>query len=79
MNTSRLKDRAYQQIIENTIQDVLALLIQDPIERWLVFMETVRIETQAYCKRKCYFEKVFKNFCEQKLKELEQDPLLTVR
>ena len=76
INTSRLKDRAYQQIIEKTIQNVLALLVQDPIKQWLVFRETVRIETQAYCKRKCYFEKVFKNFCKQKLKELEQDPLL---
>ncbi len=76
MNTSILTDRAYQLIIEKTIQDVLNLRIQDPIERWLVFIETVRIETQAYCKRKRHYERSIKDICEKKLEILEDNPLL---
>ncbi len=76
MNTSILTDRAYQLIIEKTIHDVLNLRIQDPIERWLVFIETVRIETQAYCKRKRHYERAIKEMCERELELLEENPLL---
>ena len=76
MNRSILTDRAYQLIIEKTKQDVSNLHIQDPIERWLVFIETVRIETQAYCRRKRYYERSIKDICEKKLETLEDNPLL---
>ena len=76
MNTSILTDRAYQLIIEKTKQDVLNLHIQDPIEKWLVFIETVRIETQAYSKRKRHYERSIKDICEKKLETLEDNPLL---
>ncbi len=76
MNTSRLGDRAYQIIIDRAVQDVLNLNIQDPIERWLVFIGTVRIETQVYCKRKRFYEKAIRTLCERRLEDLEQDPFL---
>ena len=57
--------------------DVLALLIQDPIERWLVFIETIRIETVAYCSRKKFIENKLKSFCEENISLLEQDPMLS--
>ena len=50
--------------------------VQDPIERWLVFIETIRIEAQIYCSRKKSTERKIKNVCEQTLERLEQNPLL---
>ncbi len=76
MNTSRLTDRAYQIIIDKTINDVLNLHVQDPIERWLIFIETVRIETQVYCQRKRFHERAIKLLCERNIETLEQEPLL---
>ena len=61
MNTSKLKDRAYQQMIENTIQEVLALHIQDPIKRWLVFIETARIGNVTLRCSKTFVNKNWKN------------------
>jgi hypothetical protein len=52
------------------------LRLQDPIERWLIFIETIRIESKAYCKRKRYHERAIKDLCERKLEALEQNPLL---
>ena len=78
MNTSRLTDRAYQTMVENTIQDVNNLHLQDPIERWLIFIETIRIESKAYCKRKRYHERAIKDLCERNIATLEQNQLLPV-
>ena len=51
MNTSILRDRAYETLVENTANDVLSLGL-DPIERWLVFIETLAIDTRVYCAKK---------------------------
>ena len=72
MNTSILPDRAYITLVETTVNDVLTLNIQDPIERWLIFIETIRIETQAYCSRKKYLEQKMKHICEKNIEILEQ-------
>ena len=77
MNTSVIPDRVYGMIIESTIQDVLNLDIEDPIERWLIFIETVRIETQVYCTRKRRLELRIVSTCEKRIAELEQDPMLS--
>lgn len=77
MNTSILKDRAHQTLIENIVNDVMALGIDDPIERWLVFKGTVAIDTRAYCIRKRGLEKSIKTFCDNKITQLEQNPLLS--
>ena len=67
MNTSILSDRAFTKIIESTVKDVLDLNLQDPIERWLIFIQTVRIETQIYCSRKRYTENMIKQSCEKNI------------
>ena len=72
MNTSILSDRAFTSIVESTINDVSALSIQDPIERWLIFIQTIRLEAQVYSSRKRYYEKAIKNECERSLELLEQ-------
>ena len=77
MNTSILLDRAYSTIVESTVVDVLDLNIQDPIERWLIFIETIRIETVAYCTKKRQVEMTLKKQCEQIIKELENHPMLS--
>ena len=77
MNTSILKDRAHQVLVESTVNDVMTLGIDDPIERWLVFKETVAIETRVYCAKKRGIERSIKTRCENKIAQLEQDPLLS--
>ena len=73
MNTSILRDRAYEVILEKTASDVLSLNVQDPIERWLVFIETISIETKVYCAKKNRIEKKIKKICEEKIKILEKN------
>ena len=77
LNTSVLPDRAYYLIVESTINDVLALHIPDAIERWLVFIETIRLESQIYCSRKRFFEKEIKRMCEKNIELLECNPSFT--
>jgi exonuclease III len=77
MNTSILSDRPFSVIVESTVRDVLDLNIPDPIERWLIFIETIRIEAQIYCSRKKYTEQKVKNVCEKTIERLEQNPLLS--
>ena len=76
MNTSILSDRPYSLIVETTVKDVLDLKIDDPIERWLIFIETIRLETQVYCSRKRSHEREIKRMCEVGIERLEQNPLL---
>ena len=75
MNTSILSDRAFELVLESTIDDVSALNIQDPIERWLIFIQTIRLEAQVYSSRKRYHEKAIKRECERNLELLEQNPV----
>lgn len=79
MNVSILPDQAYSTIVQSTVKDVSALNIQDPIQRWLVFIETIRIETRIYCSRKKSIETRVKNVCQKRLEELEQNSLLNSR
>ena len=76
MNTSILSDRAYGLLVESTIEDIRALNIEDPVERWLVFVETIRLESQVYCSRKRNQEKQIKRRCEKGIELLEQNPRL---
>ena len=77
MNTSILKDPLHRALVENTVNDVMSLGIDDPVERWLVFTETVAIDTRAYCAKKRQIEKAIKTLCERKIAALEQDPSLS--
>ena len=77
MNTSILSDHAFSIIVESTVKDVSDLNITDPIEQWLVFIETIRIEAQVYCSRKRYIERQIKTRCEKNIATLEQNPLLS--
>ena len=77
MNTSILSDHAFSIRVESTVKDVSDLNITDPIEQWLVFIETIRIEAQIYCSRKRYIERKMKTICEKNIEILEQNPLLT--
>lgn len=74
MNTSILGDRAYSHLVQTTVDDVNALNVLDPVERWLIFIETIRIETQVYCSRKRYHELRVKNWCEKGIEMLERNP-----
>ncbi len=76
MNASIITDRAYKVVIDRVIGEVLALGILDAIERWLVFIDTVRIETRVYCSRKAFHEGRLRSWCERRVSELEQDPRL---
>ena len=66
MNTSILRDRAYETLVEKIANDVLSLGLQDPIERWLVFIETIAIDTKAYSAKKKAIERRIKMVCEKK-------------
>ena len=77
MNTKVISDGPYQAIVERTVNEVLDLNIDDPIERWLVFIETIRLETQVYCASKRFHEKRIKILCERKIEALEQNPELS--
>ena len=76
MNVSILSDRAYEMTIEKTKMDVMNLRIHDPIERWLVLVATIRLETQIYCTRKYFQENKIKKMCEERMEALENNPLL---
>ena len=52
MNTSILHDPPYQKTVQKIVQDVHNLNVIDPIEKWLIFIETIRIDTQIYCTKK---------------------------
>ena len=45
---SIFSDQAHQILIEKTINDVCSLGIEDPIEKWQVLIETVRVYSRAY-------------------------------
>ena len=77
MNTSILKDRAYKTLVESIVSDVISLGIDDPIERWLVFTETVAIDTRAYCARKKAIERRLQTQCEMSIERLEENPRLS--
>ena len=77
MNTGIIVDRPYAIIVEKTVNDVLALNIIDPVERWLIFIQTITIETKAYCASKRYHEKAIRVICEKKVEALEQHPQLS--
>ena len=76
MNSSIINDLPYQGAVEKTYQDVLDLNIDDPVERWLIFIQTIRIETQVYCSKKRYIENRIKKICERNIEMLEQNQLL---
>lgn len=76
MNASVLNDRAYSLMVEATIEDIKGLNIEDPIERWLIFIETIRLETQVYCSRKRHHERRVKKQCELGIELLEQNSRL---
>ena len=76
MNSSIITDRAYNYVVSTTINDIRQCNITDPIERWLVLLDTIRIETQIYCSRKSFYEKRIQNMCEKNISLLEQNPLL---
>ena len=76
MNTSVLMDPQFSALVESTVNDVLSLNIPDPIERWLIFIETIRIETRYYCMKKRSVELKIKNICTRNIEALEQNPLL---
>ena len=76
LNTSVIPDRAYGELVQSTIDDIQALNIPGPIERWLIFVETIRLESQIYCSRKSYLENELKDLCERNLELLERNPRL---
>ena len=76
MNISILRDRAYENLVEQTSNDVIALDIDDPIERWLVLKETIKIDTIAYSAKKREIERKIKNMCERHIEILEQNSQL---
>ena len=76
MNISILRDRAYEALVEKISNDVMSLGIDDPIERWLVLKEAIKIDTIAYSAKKREFERRIKNTCERHIEILEQNPLL---
>ena len=76
LNTSVLSDQAYLHMVESTLKEVLDLNVTDPIERWLIFIETIRLESQVYCLRKRYVERELKNLCETNIELLERNPRL---
>ena len=78
MNTSILRDRAYETLVENTVNDVLSLGLNDPIERWLVFIETIAIDTRAYCEKKKAVEMRIKKLCQKNIDILEKNPALSL-
>ena len=77
MNTSILRDRVFETLVENTVNDVLSLGLQDPIERWLIFIETISIGTKAYSAKKRGIERRIKTVCEKKIEILEQNPAMS--
>lgn len=76
MNTSILHDPAFKVLIESTVSDVASLNIVDPIERWQVFIETVRIDSRAYSSKKRAIEKKLRDLCLRNIEVLEQNPML---
>ena len=56
---------------------LLFLRLDDPIERWLVFIETVAIDTRVYCAKKKGIERRVKKLCEKKIEMLEQNPSMS--
>ncbi len=77
MNTSIISDTAYSKIVEKTVIDVVGLQVDDPIEKWLIFIETIRIETRAYSTKKRQWERTIKDICEKTLATLEQNDKLS--
>ena len=58
MNCSILPDQSYNTLVQKIVNETLSRNINDPIERWLIFIETIRIQTQVYCSRKQHIEKL---------------------
>ena len=77
MNTRNISDPAFQVLVDKVIYDVNSLGVIDPIEQWMIFVETIRIESQVYCSRKRFFEKQVRSMCEKNIESLEQNPLLS--
>ena len=73
MNTSIMNDRLFNEVVEKTFDDVQDLNIMDPIEKWQIFIETIRLEAQVYSKKKRYHEKKLKFMYEKNIEILEEN------
>ena len=77
MNTRVISDNAYEILVDKVIYDVRSLGLIDPIEEWMVFIETIRIETQVYCSKKKFIERQVRTMCEKSIEVLEHMPIIT--
>ena len=68
-----MNDRLFNEVVEKTFDDVQDLNIMDPIEKWQIFIETIRLEAQVYSKKKRYHEKKLKFMYEKNIEILEEN------
>ena len=74
MNTSILQDEMYKNIVKETIEEVQELQIQNEIEKWEIFLLTIKSKSITYSQTKNKTKRTLKNDIIKQIFEIEQNP-----
>ncbi len=72
MNSSVVNDARYISEIEDIYTDLAAMDIQDPVDRWDLFITVVQGTTIAFTKRKARIQQALKKFLVKTIQNLEK-------
>ena len=75
MNTSILKDTKYREIVEETINELEELCIENEIEKWEIFLLTIKSKSISYSQTKNRIKTRMKNTIVKQIFEMEENPL----
>ena len=73
MNTSILRDTKYRQLVQQTIHELEELQIEDEVEFWDVFLQTIRSKSISYSQVKNNIKRNLKHKIKKEIYEIEEN------
>ena len=74
MNTSILRDKRYEEIVNETIEDIYEQNIDDDITKMEVFLLTIKAKSQLYSQTRNKVKRNLKNYIRKQITEIEESP-----
>ena len=75
LNTSILKDRAYKNIVEKTMEELDAMQIVDKIQQWETFLLTIKSKSLSYSQMKSKTRRTIKDAIIREIQQIEQNAI----
>ena len=75
LNTSILKDPQYREMVAETISEIEELQHGDAIERWEIFLLTIKSKSISYSQKKSKIKRNLKKFLTTEICKIEQGPV----